>query len=283
MIEPDRLAIILRVLVYAGAVSAAGGVLFALSFPQATPHVERSLQRQILLGCWLLIFIEPLRYVAFQLAVADGDWSVAFAPGMRWMALQTAIGQAAVARLLAAFVMLATALRWPGISLAAALVMIASFALEGHTMSSGYWPLVAPLLLLHFAAVSWWLGALYPLLALTRQAPPEVAAKSVRAFGQCAAWVVGALLVAGVALLIVLCSGELRPDSAYQQRFLVKLVLVAGLLSLAAWNKLRLTPLLSQNYSLGAAKLRRSIRCEIAVALIILAATAWIISISPTE
>ena len=283
MMEPDRLAIILRALAYAAALGASGGVLFALSIPQAATHVERSLRRQILLGCGLLIFIEPLRYVAFQLAVAEGDWSVAFAPGMRWMALQTAIGQAAVARLLAAFVMLATALRWPRISLAAALVMIASFALEGHTVSSGYRLLVAPLLLIHFAAVSWWLGALYPLLALTRQAPPEVAAQSARAFGQRAAWVVGALLVAGAALLIVLCRGELRLDSAYQQRFVVKLVLVTVLLSLATWNRLRLTPLLSENYSLGAAKLRRSIRCEIAVALIILATIAWIISTSPTE
>jgi len=283
MMEPDRLAIILRALAYAAALGAAGGVLFALSFPQAATHVDRSVRRQILLGCALLIFIETLRYVAFQLAVAEGDWSVAFAPGMRWMALQTAIGQAAVARLLATFVMLATALQWPRISLAAALVMIASFALEGHTMSSGYRLLVAPLLLIHFAAVSWWLGALYPLLALTRQAAPEVAAKAVRAFGRRAAWVVGALLGAGVALLIVLTSGEFRPDSDYQQRFVIKLVLVAALLSLAAWNKLRLTPLLSENYSLGAAKLRRSIRCEIAVALIILATTAWIISTSPTE
>jgi putative copper resistance protein D len=283
MMEPDRLAIVLRALAYAAALGAAGGVLFAVSFPRAATYVERSLRRQILLGCALLIFIEPLRYVVFQLAVSEGDWSVAFAPGMRWMALQTAIGQAAVARLLAAFVMLATALRWPGISLAAGLVMIASFALEGHTMSSGYRLLLAPLLFIHFAAVSWWLGALYPLLALTRQAPQEVAAKSVRAFGQRAAWVVGALFVAGVALLIVLTRGEFRPDSAYQQRFVIKLVLVAVLLSLAAWNKLRLTPLLSENYSLGAAKLRRSIRCEIAVASVILATTAWIISTSPTE
>ena len=94
--------------------------------------------------------------------------------------------------------------------------------------------------------------------------------------------VVAALLAAGVVLLIVLCGGELRPDSAYQQRFVVKLTLVAALLSLAAWNKLRLTPLLDESYALGVAKLRRSIRCEIAVALVILAATAWIIGTSPS-
>ena len=84
-------------------------------------------------------------------------------------------------------------------------------------------------------------------------------------------------------MLIVLSGGELRPDSAYQQRFVVKLVLVAALLSLAAWNKLRLTPLLRENYPLGAPRLRRSIRCEIAVAMSILAATAWIIGASPTD
>ena len=282
MIEPDRLAVILRTLVYAGVIGAAGGALFSLSFPQAARHVERPLRRQILLACWLLIFVEPLRYVAFQLAIAEGDWSVAFAPTMRWMALQTAIGQASVARLIAAIVLLATRRRWPGISLAAAVVTIASLGLEGHTVSSGYRLLLAPLLPVHIAAICWWVGALYPLLALMRQAPPEVVVQTVRGFGRRAVAVVAALIAAGAVLLIALTDGELRPDSAYQQRFVVKLTLVAALLSLAAWNKLRLTPLLEASYALGAAKLRRSICCEIAVALLILAATAWIIGTSPS-
>ena len=158
--DPDRLAVILRALVYVGAIGTAGSVLFSLSFPQAALHVERSLHRHILLCCWLLILVEPLRYLVFQLAAAEGDWTVAFAPGMRWMALQTAIGQAAAARFIAAVVILATSLRWPGLSLAAALIIIASFIMEGHTISSGRWLVVAPLLLIHFAAICWWLGAL---------------------------------------------------------------------------------------------------------------------------
>ena len=281
MMEPDRLAIVLRALLYVGAIGAAGGVLFSLSFPGAARHVERSLNRQILVACWLLILVEPLRYVAFQLAVAEGDWSAAFAPAMRWMALQTAVGQASAARLIAALVLLASSRRWPGVSLAAAVVIIASFGLEGHSVSHGNRLLLAPVLLIHFAAICWWLGALYPLLGLTRQAPPEVVVQTVRGFGRRAVWVVVALLAAGVVLLIALSDGELRPDIAYQQRFVVKLTLVAALLSLAAWNKLRLTPLLDENYALGAAKLRRSIRCEFAVAVVILAATAWIIGTSP--
>jgi putative copper export protein len=283
MMDPDRLAVILRALVYVGAVGTAGSVLFSLSFPQAARHVERSLHRQILLGCWLLILVEPLRYVAFQLAVGEGNWAVAFGPGMRWMALQTAIGQAGTARLIAAVAMLATGSRWPSISLAAAFIMIASFVMEGHTISSAHWLVLAPLLLIHFAAISWWLGALYPLLDLTRRAPPEIVACTVRNFGQRAGWIVAVLVVAGAALLIVVCGGELRPDSPYQQRFVIKLALVAALLSLAAWNKLRLTPLLAENYASGAARLRRSIRGEMTIALAILAATAWIVSTGPSE
>ena len=87
----------------------------------------------------------------------------------------------------------------------------------------------------------------------------------------------------GIHVRLAVYGGELRTNSAYQQRFVIKLALVAALLSLAAWNKLSLTPLLAQSYALGAARLRRSIRCEMAVALVILAATAWIVSTSPSE
>jgi putative copper resistance protein D len=281
MIELDSLAILLRALIYAGSIVAAGGVFFSLSFPQAARHVESSLRRQIVLGCWLLVLVEPLRYVTFQLAIAEGNWLTAFAPEMRWMALQTAIGTAAAARLIAALVMLTTRLRSAAISFVAALVMMGSFVMEGHTVSAEARPVLAPLLLLHFGAACWWLGALYPLLTLIRQAPSDVVTETARAFGQRAAWVVGTLVVAGVVLLVALCGAELRLDNHYQQRFVVKLALVAGLLSLAAWNKQRLTPLLETDYASGALKLRRSIRCEMVVALAILAATAWIVSTSP--
>ena len=207
---------------------------------------------------------------------------MAFAPAMRWMELQTAVGQASAARLIAAIVLLAARGRWSGVSLAAAAVIIASFGLEGHTVSHGNRLLLAPLLLVHFAAICWWLGALYPLLDLTRQAPPEVVVQTVRRVWSACSGVVAALVAAGAVLLIALSDAELRPDIAYQQRFVVKLTLVAALLSLAAWNKLRLTPLLDASYASGAAKLRLSIRCEIAVALLILAATAWIIGTSPS-
>jgi putative copper export protein len=103
----------------------------------------------------------------------------------------------------------------------------------------------------------------------------------MRAFGQRAQWIVSALILAGVSLAVLLTGGVVRLDDAYQQRLLTKLALVAGLLSFAAWNRLRLTPQLTTDYAAGVAMLRNSIRCEIALALAILGASAWLVATAP--
>lgn len=281
MIEHDLLPILLRVLVYVASIAVAGGVLFAFSFPRAAREVQPALKRQVVVGFCLLLLIEPMRYVVFQLAISGGDWSLAFGPDLRWMGLQTPIGQTAAMRLVAAFVVVIVGLRSIAVGLPAALVLIGSFLLEGHTVSNDLRIALAILLFVHLTAVHWWLGALYPLMALTRRAEPKTLSVEIEVFGARAVWVVTGLLGAGVLLLLIITGAQLNVDSAYQQRFLVKLILVSVLVSIAAWNKLRLTPLLMRDPQLGAARLRASIRLEIAVALAILAATAWITSTAP--
>jgi putative copper resistance protein D len=281
MIEHELLPIVLRILVYVASIAVAGAVLFAVSFPRAASEVQPALHRQVVAGFCLLLLIEPVRYIVFQLAISGGDWSLAFGPGLRWMGLQTPIGHAAAVRLIAALVVVTFGRRSIAVALPAALVLIGSFLLEGHTVSSDARIALATLLFLHLTAVHWWLGALYPLMALTRGAAPIALSTAVEAFGARAVWVVVALLGTGVILLLIVTGAQLNVDSAYQQRLLVKLLLVAVLLSIAAWNKLHLTPLLRRDPQSGAARLRGSIRLEIAVALSILAATAWITSTSP--
>lgn len=280
MIVPEQLTVLLRALDYAGAIAVAGAVLFRVSFPQAADAVGPLLRRQILLGFLLLLVVEPLRYGAFQLAIAGGDASLAFGPDLRLMGLETPIGQAAAVRLIAAAVIVAGGLRWPPVGLIAALALIGSFLIEGHTAASETRFLVAPLLFVHLTAVHWWLGALLPLLALTYCAAAATVTATMKALGRRAAWVVGTLLAAGVLLAAVLTGIELRLG-AYQQRLLIKLGLVTLLLTLAAINKLRLTPLLETDYERGLARLRVSIRVEIAVALFILAASAWLVATAP--
>lgn len=281
MIVPEQVAVLLRALVYAGAIATAGAMLFQASFTQAARAVAPVLRRQILIGFLLLLIVEPLRYGIFQLAIADGDWTLAFGPDLRWMGMLTPIGQAAAVRLIAAAVIVAAGLRCAPIGLTAAFVVIGSFLLEGHTAASEGRLLVAPLLFVHLTAVHWWLGALFPLIAVTRRVEPAAAVATVELFGGRAILVVGGLLAAGLLLVLLLTGGAVRLDSAYQQRLLIKLTLVALLLSIAAVNKLRLTPLLRRDYALGAARLRASIRVEIAVAALILCASAWLVATGP--
>lgn len=63
-------------------------------------------------------------------------------------------------------------------------------------------------------------------------------------------------------------------ESPYGQFVLVKLLLVALLLALAAVNKLRLTPLLVAGDQSAIGRLRRSIRAEMTFAALILLVTA---------
>ncbi|MBN1238215.1 MAG: CopD family protein [Gammaproteobacteria bacterium] len=281
MIDVELLSAGSRTLTYVGSVAVAGAMLFAASFPRAADAIAPELRRQAVAGFALLLVAEPLRYLGFQLAVAEGDWALAFGPDMRWLGLQTPMGNAAGVRLIAAAVIVFVGLRVHALGLAAALIMIGSFLLQGHTVSGEPRLAVAALLLVHLAAVHWWLGALLPLSFLTRRADPRLAAATVAAFSARAVWVVVALLAAGIALALTLTGAELRPASPYQQRLLVKLVLVAAVLGIAARNKMRLVPLLKCDYALGAAKLRASIRCEIAAALAVLTASAWLVGVPP--
>jgi len=278
----DVLLIALRALTYVGSIAAAGGVLFAVGFPRAAAAIRSDVERQIVIGCCMLLVVEPLRYVAFQLSIAGGDWSLAFGPDLRWMGMQTPMGQAAVTRLLAAVALLTFGLRSAGMGMIASLAMMASFVLEGHTASSeARTVLGTSALLIHVTAVHWWLGALYPLLILTHGTEPASLTAVVETFGRRAIWIVSGLLAGGVLVFAVLTGAQLNLESAYQQRFLLKIAFVAGLLAIAAWNKLRLTPLLSRDHETGRARLRASIKVEMLVALSVLVTTAWAINSSP--
>jgi putative copper export protein len=87
--------------------------------------------------------------------------------------------------------------------------------------------------------------------------------------------VVAVLLVAGAAILWSLLGSvaELR-TSAYGRIASAKIALVACLLALAAWNKLRLVPRIVAGAPLAVQSLRRSIRAEMVVAGLILLITA---------
>jgi len=279
--DADWLSVVLRFAIYAGTVLAAGAALFRLTFP-ALSGARPALRRQVLLGAAVLIVCEPLRYLLFLQEIAGGDLALALSPSMRWIGMETPLGQAAVVRLGAALVLVIAGLRWRVAGLAAALVMIGSYLLEGHTASSDARLLLAPLLFAHLTALHWWIGGLPGLFAAARNTQGAALAHAVSRFGRIALWAVAVLAVAGAILLGVLTGWQLDLSSGYQQAFLLKLGAVGVILAIAAFNKLRLTPALERDPESGRAALRMSLVVETGVAVLILLATALAISFAPT-
>ena len=132
--ELDWLSIMLRTAVYAASIAVAGGILFYATVPGAQ-RVTRAVDGQIRFGTVLLLVVEPLRLVSFQYTISGGDLALALDPSMRWMAFETPIGKAAAVRVGAALVIAIAGTRRWALGLAAAGLMVASFALEGHTAS----------------------------------------------------------------------------------------------------------------------------------------------------
>lgn len=281
--EADWLAICLRALVYLGTVATAGAILFRTTFPQTSLGLLPTLRWQIFIGALFLLVCEPLRYALFQLNIAGGDMALAFDPPMRWIGMQTPLGQATLIRLASLIPLLIMGLRWPALGAIAAIAMIGSYLLEGHTVSNGERFILAPLLFAHLIAVHWWIGALIPLLSAARLLPNDIVADLVQRFGEFALWTVGFLVASGGLLLALLTGWHFDPGSAYQQSFAIKLAVFAAILGIAALNKLRFTPMLAHNPERGRTYLKTSLRIEILVAFLILFATALATSFPPTD
>ena len=185
----------------------------------------------------------------------------------------------------------ATALRLIGLGLAAfalvensvflapaiigACIAAASFAAIGHIHGLQSNGVPTLLLILHLLCAAFWLGALRPLLLVAQSSDLERTAVIAARFGRSALIGVAVLLSAGSSLLWILIThaGQFW-SSDYGKLVALKLLLVALLLSLAAGNKLHLTPGLERHEARAALLLRRSIRFEMLIGALILLVTA---------
>jgi copper transport protein len=152
---------------------------------------------------------------------------------------------------------------------------LGALALTGHAASAAPRALTVPAVLLHSAAMAFWLGAFWPLrVVLARETRPAAAALVAR-FSRRAVAAVALLVLAGLALAVV----QVETPAAlvatdYGRLLLAKLAAVAALIGLAAWNRLRLSPRLAAGDGGAARALAGSITAEMAVAAMILVLTA---------
>ena len=117
-----------------------------------------------------------------------------------------------------------------------------SLATSGHAATASPKSLTAPAMFVHGVAIAFWVGALAPLVVLARQSTGAVVPVLQR-FSRLAVPVVGLLVLSGLGLAIIqLESFGALIETRYGIILLVKLILVAVLLGLAALNRYRLTP-----------------------------------------
>jgi copper transport protein len=181
--------------------------------------------------------------------------------------------------------------------LGGAIVALALTApLGGHSGTYSPSGLLVVVDTLHVLAVSAWLGGLAMLLfalpiavrALDRgERLPLVAAATGR-FSRLAMSAVALLLLSGIVQSIALVGAfDAFVETAYGRLVLAKIVLFLGLISFGAYNQRRLLPRLrtvadgGEEPERAAALLRRSVACEVALALIVLGLASVLVATEP--
>jgi putative copper export protein len=272
---------------YAATLAAAGGVFF-LRYSDSLLDAECAGRiRRLIVGLLMAAALAGGAMIMATAASMTDDAGGLLDAGLARMILQGGEGRASLVRV-AALLLIGVSLalgeglassRAPPLALLGSVLAATSFAWVGHVHAPGVGALAPWLpvltIVVHLLGVAFWLGALVPLLIVANHTPIRGAAAIVRRFGTAALTVVSVLLAAGSGLLCQLLRGvsDLWTED-YGRFVLTKLVLVAGLLSLAAFNHLRLTPRLCAEDRDALRALKRSIRAELAVAGGVLAVTA---------
>lgn len=158
-----------------------------------------------------------------------------------------------------------------------AMILSAAVGRTGHVSTLEGLPLA--MLSLHVLAVFLWIGALYPLLQLSFMPDFSRLQQLMQKFGAQAIGIVASLVVTGVFLATQLLAAPAELlTTPYGRVLLLKMFGVYGVLMFAAMNKLLLVPRLVSSGS--ALALQKSIRMEWIVALLVLAVTSWLTTIT---
>ena len=280
-----------KLFIYFGAAAIVGGSLCLWLYNDGSRRTVQSNLRYITLGAFVG-FNGALLYFFIQVGMVAGSGiSGMFDWGMVSIFLDTQLGDTTFFRL-AGFVIVfiaglfflqkITGLDRPPvlvfykllntINLAAFLLILFSFRLSGHV--SVLTPIAKLAIAFHFFAFAAWIGSLYPLHKLTYVEDLEFLQRVMKKFGDNAIGIVLVLIVAGGFMLLELFhSLEEVFTTAYGRTLFIKLFLVLVIFSIAALNKFRFTPAIRSD--MGAQYLRRSIRLEAAVAILILVVTSY--------
>ena len=281
-------AVIVKALLYATCLTAGGGVLFLAAFGRQLNEPERRFVIQFTRSVAVVALYVTIARVAILSAMLGDDFASLWDWSLIQIVLDSSDGRAAAVRvvgLIGIGVFSFGTGASQAIAVASALLVAGSFAFTGHAGSVGPGYLSRLLVGAHLLAVSFWIGALVPLFKIASSSEFSRIGAILRRFGSIAVFIVPGLIVAGLVLLwLLLGSLEAIFTSEYGRLVLLKLSFVAGLLTLAAINKLRLTPGVAAGNRAAAARLRWSIAGEMILATAILLVTAiFTTAVGPPE
>lgn len=275
-------AIVAKLALYGGGLTATGLVLVRLVFPTLLAPQSHRLRGLATMGALIALVAAALGFV-LRGAALTGSAAGMSDPEILSLLWQTPVGEALVLRLFGLGLLL-LGLWVPRIGWALAacggVIALWSFTAIGH-MSEQEGLSLRLLLWLHLGGVAFWIGVLSPLRHLTRQPVHHAeAAQLGHRFGRLAALIVPVLAVAGAVMAWALVgSWATLVSTGYGLALLAKVALVALLLSLAALNKLRFVPGLLAGDTPSARALERVIQGEAVLFALILAATAILTSV----
>ena len=264
-------AIVTKFALYLGVMTAAGTVMATLMF---------RLDRTRGLAAAFAVLGLAATVLAFSLRGANltGDLSGMTDPEMLGLLWTTPVGTALLLRLVGLGLLIAGLFMgrvgaW--VAVLGGIIAIWSFDHVGH-ISSRDTTLLDIALTLHLLAVALWIGILTPLKRLATSTVTFASAADVgHRFGVVATVAVPALIIVGGYMGYQLVgSFTALIGTGYGQALIIKVLLVGGLLGLAAANKLRFIPALRAGDPAAASHLSKSISVEWLVILAVLGTTA---------
>jgi copper transport protein len=266
---------IVRVVFDAGLLGSAGAVLFLLLVASARPLAANTAR----IATWLALvaFVAALLSIGVQGGLLGGTSLSTITDAATWrIGLASAYGRSALVASVGLLAIVGSLypLSRAGhtAALAGAATAVASFAFAGHVVTAGPYWFTMPVFIAHTAAVAFWIGSLLPLRAALLHDDTVLV---VRRFSKFAAGAIAILAAAG----IIIAALQVRSfialvTTSYGRLLLAKLALVCGILSIASYNKWRLTPRLALPEADAAAALRRTIVAELALVAAILIVTS---------
>jgi putative copper resistance protein D len=279
----DAVLIAAKAVTYAATFSASGAVFFLTIC--ATLIAAANIQRiwRLVLASALLSVVGGAIQILASAASMSGGASGMIDGSLLGMVWQAGAGRANGIRALGlAMALLASrSQRTAWLACLGAAAAATSFAWTGHARALDPDALPILLLSLHLTGIAFWLGALAPLSLVASGGDPLRTGAAAARFGAIAAFAVGALLAAGATLLWLLLGRSLVLwASTYGRWVMFKLLWVAAILCLAAFNKWRLTPRLLAGDGRAVAQLRNAIRFEMLLGGAILAVTATLTTLT---